>query len=46
MVEMRNLVHKNHFPELIQMGVDTCARVHACLEAAVLETAKAAFKCS
>lgn len=42
MIEMKNLVHRNHLQGLLQTGIDTCAKIHACLETAAFENVKAA----
>jgi len=45
MVEMKNLVHRMYFSKLVKMGLETCAQVHTCLQAAVYESVKKAHKC-
>jgi len=44
LVDMKNIVHKNHMPDLLKMGIDSCTKVHACLETAVLNHVREAHK--
>jgi ribonuclease PH len=44
LVEMKNLLHRNHLNELLKMGIDACAQIHACIETAVFQNVKAAHR--
>lgn len=44
LVDMKNLIHQNHLPALLKMGISACAQIHACLETAVFNHVKAAHR--
>ena len=44
LVDMKNLIHRNHLPALLKMGISACAQIHACLETAVFNHVKAAHR--
>ena len=39
---MKNVVNESRLPALLDMGVNACTQVHACLEAAILNHVKKA----
>jgi ribonuclease PH len=36
MLDLKNIIHKDHVPQLIKMAMDANAQIHSCLESAVL----------